>query len=310
MAMAIGLVVLSAPALTQYYREYYIRGRVLDVQKQPISGVEIRLLDVATSRSYNMKTDKDGIFKFAGLPHGVYKATFSKEGYPTTTVDWKFESPQDTMQRIDIPDIVLASEELVQKVELSKATEAGVKEAAEKVRQRDFDGAITQLEGILDKKPKEASALFFLGLAYVGKQKYPEALGALEQVAELNPTFPGVHFELGVCHRQLKDREKALAEFEKSLELEPSTAADAAHNAGLILFEDNRIDEALAVFDKGLAAKPQDADLLEMTGRCYIHQGKLDKAVDSLEKARAANTDAAKVAFLDELIASVKASIK
>jgi len=299
---------LSTPALAQY-REYYVRGKVVDTQKQPLSGVEIQLRDTETSRMYNMKTGKDGTFKFAGLPHGIYEASFIKEGYPATKVEWKFETPQDTMVRVDIPEIMLASQAQVQKVEQTKAAESGVKEATEKIRQRDFDGAITQLEGVLEKKPKEATALFFLGLAYVGNGKYAEALEALTQVLELNPTFPGAHFELGVCHRQLHDAPKALAAFEKSLEIDPKNA-DGAYNAGLILFEQNRIEEALARFEQGLATKPEDPELLEMAGRCYIHQAKLDKAVESLEKARSATTDTAKAAFLDQLVTGLKAKLK
>jgi tetratricopeptide (TPR) repeat protein len=303
----IAALALTAPALAQY-REYYLRGRVVDTQKQPIPDVEIQLRDVETSRSYHMKTGKDGAFRFAGLPHGVYEATFAREGYPLTKVEWKFESRQESMQRIDIPDVVLASLQQKQRVELTRAVESGTREAAEKIRQRDFDGAIAQLEALLGKNPRNASALFFLGLGYVGKQKYPEAIAALTQVTELNPTFPGAHFELGVCHRQLHDPAKALAAFEKSLEVDPKNA-DGAYNAGLILFEQNRIDDALARFEQGLASKPQDPDLLEMAGRCYIHQARLDQAVESLGKARAATTDAGKGAFLDELIAKVRAQL-
>ncbi len=308
MVGAFGVLIVSAPAVAQY-REYYIRGKVVDTQKQPIAGVEILLRDPETSRSFNMKTGKDGAFKFAGLPHGVYEATLSKEGYPTTKVDWKFETPQDTMQRVDIPDIVLATQEQIQKVERIKEVESGTKEAAEKIRQRDFDGAIPLLKSLLDKNPKNANALFFLGLAYVGKGMYPEAVGALTQVTELSPMFPGAHYELGICHRQLHDLPMALSAFEKSLEIDPSNA-DAAYNTGLTLFELNRIDEALPRFEQGLASKPQDPDLLEMAGRCYIHEAKLEKAVELLEKARAASTDPAKVAFLGDLVAKLKAQTK
>ena len=304
----VAALLLSGPALAQY-REYYVRGRVVDTQKQPIPDVEIQLLDKETSRSYHMKTGKDGAFKFAGLPHGVYEATLSKEGYPLTKVEWKFESPQESMQRADIPDIVLASVEQVRKVELTKETESGTKEAAEKIRNGDFDGGIAQVKGLLAKDPKNASALFFLGLGYIGKRMFPEAIDALTQVTALNPIFPGAHFELGVCHRELHDQAKALAAFEKSLEIDPQNA-DAAYNAGLVLFEQNRIDEALARFDQGLASKARDPDLLEMAGRCYIHQGKLDQALDSLEKARATSADAGKVAFLDQLIAKLRVQTK
>ncbi len=108
----VGLLILGAPALAQY-REYYITGRVVDAQKQGIADLEIQLRDEATSSVIHFKTGKDGAFKFAGLPHGVYEATLSKEGYPTTKVEWKFEAHQDTMQRVEIPEIVLASQEQV-----------------------------------------------------------------------------------------------------------------------------------------------------------------------------------------------------
>jgi tetratricopeptide (TPR) repeat protein len=310
-ARVVGIVaalVLSAPALAQY-REYYVRGRVVDTQKQPIPDVEIQLRDKETSRSYNMKTGKDGVFKFAGLPHGVYEATFVKQGYPVTKVEWKFQSPQESMRREDIPDVVLVSQEQKQKVELAKETESGTKEAAEKIRNGDFDGAIAQVKGLLYRNPTNASALFFLGLGYAGKKSYAEAIDALSQVIDLNPTFPGAQFELGVCYQQLHDQAKALAAFEKSLEIDPKNA-DAAQNAGLVLFEQNRIDEALARFEQGLASKPQDPDLLEMAGRCYINQGKLDQALQSLEKARAATTDPGKAAFLDQLIAKLRTQMK
>jgi tetratricopeptide (TPR) repeat protein len=295
----------GAPALAQY-REYYLRGRVVDVGKQPVAGVEIELRDVATSRTFNLKTGKDGAFKFAGLPHGIYKASFAKDGYAPRQDEWKFESPQDSMQRVEIPDVVLASRDQVQKAEQGKAIESETRGAAEKVRQGDFGGAIPELEGLIRKDPGNANALFFLGLSYAGQRMYPEAIAALTKVTELQPAFPGAHFELGVCHQGLHDTPRALAAFEKSLELDPSNA-DAAYDAGLILFEMNRIDEALSHFEQGLTSRPQDADLLEMAGRCYIHQAKLERALESLQKARGATTDAAKAAFLDELIAKLKA---
>jgi hypothetical protein len=105
--LAISLIlVLPGPA---QYREYYFHGKVLDTQKNPLEGVEISLRDVATSRSYSFKTNKKGEFKFAGLPHGIYRVVFKKEGYATKEDEWRFETPQDTMQKTEIPDVVLVS---------------------------------------------------------------------------------------------------------------------------------------------------------------------------------------------------------
>ncbi len=306
---ALAGVVLAAPALAQY-REYYVRGKVLDTQKQPIAGVQIRLLDPSTSRSYDMKSDKQGTFKFAGLPHGVYQVTFVKEGYQSRKDEWKFEQQQETMVKVDVPDTVLATQSQIQEAQRFEEAKSGVKEATEKLREKDVDGAITILEGILASNPRDPSALYFLGLAYAEKKMCREAIAALTQVTELSPTpVAGIYFPLAVCHRQLGDLPKALEAYDKVLQLDPAHA-DSAYNSGLILFETSRIDEALARFEQALASRPSDPEVLEMIARCYLNQGKLEAAVQHLEKAKAASTDPAKIALLEELIRQVRAQIR
>lgn len=308
MTLALCTLLMATPGLAQY-REYYVRGKVLDTQKQPLPGVEIRLLDVSTSRRFDVKTDKQGVFKLAGLPHGVYQASFEKEGYATKRDEWRFETPQDTMQRVEVPDVILVSESLLQEAQRLEQAAAEVEQASEALRNGDADGALALLETVLSRNPKDANALFLMGLSYVRKNMHREAVAALIQVRELNPSFAGAHFELGVCYRKLGDLPNALASYEKTLELDAGNML-AAYNAGLILFETNRIDEALAAFERALALQPADADVLEMAGRCYIHQGKFQTAVERLERARAASSDPAKIALLDELVRMARAQIQ
>jgi chitinase len=303
-ALVGALVLAGAPALPQH-REYYVRGKVVDEQKAPVQGVEIELKDKATSRSYSIKSDKQGVFKLAGLPHGVYAVTFTREGYAPKQDEWKLDTPQERMQRVDVPDVVLVSQAKVQEIQTLKETEAAVKAAAERLRQGDADAAIAGLSGLLEKRPDDVNALFLLGLAHVRKQMYREALVPLTRVTEQSPGFAGAWLEIGVCQRKLGATPMALAAYEKALQLDPQNA-DAAYNAGLLLFESDRVDEALARFEQGLALKPADPDLLDMAGRCYVHRQKVDRAVELLEKARAVTTDPAKAAFLDELVRKIK----
>jgi tetratricopeptide (TPR) repeat protein len=301
-------LILVLPGSGQY-REYYIYGKLLDTQKNPLEGVEIALKDVETSRSYVIKTNKNGEFKFAGLPHGVYKVTLKKEGYATKEDEWRFEIPQDRIQKVEIPPVTLVSQVQAQEAARLKEMQGELKEATEKIRQKDFDGAILFLKGILDKNPKDPNALYLIGMSYARKQMYPEAIGALTQVTQLSPKFSPAYFELAICHQQLKDLEKALEYYQKTLDLDPDNP-DSAYNSGLILFGLNRIDEALARFEKALSLRPDDPAYLEMAGRCYIHQANFEKAIEYFEKAKAGYTDQEKLKFLDDLIAKLKEQIK
>jgi hypothetical protein len=232
--LIIGLIQVF-PGLAQY-REYYLSGKVLDTQKNPVAGVQIDLRDVDTSRGYSMKTDKKGEFKFAGLPHGVYQVVFSKEGFAQKMDEWRFETPQDTMQKVEIPALTLISQTQVEEVQRLKEVESGIKESADKIRQGDLDGAIAQLKGMLDKNPKDANALYLFGMAYVKKQMFPEATGAFLQVAEMAPKFAAAFHQLGVCYQQQDQPEKALEYYQKALDLDAGNT-DAFYNSGLILFK-------------------------------------------------------------------------
>ncbi len=308
-ALTVLAVFVSAlPALGQY-REYYFYGKVVDTAKMPLAEVEIHLRDVATSRGYNVKTNKDGEFKFAGLPHGVYKVTFKKEGFALKEDEWRFEETQDTIQKVEIPTITLVSQELVEKTEQLKLNQAEIKAAADKIRDKDYDGAITQLQAFLEKNPQEANALYFLGIACTRKKMFPEAVQALTRVSELVPKFSPVYFELGVCYQQQGEPAKAVEAYKKNLELDPSNV-DSAYNGGLILFGMSRIDEARVLFDRALTLKPDDPDILEMASRCYINSGEFAKAIEYLEKAKTGVKDPDKLKFLTDLIATLKEKIK
>jgi tetratricopeptide (TPR) repeat protein len=311
----IGLSVLFtclALTLTGFgqYREYYIYGKVLDTQKGPLEGVEISLRDVATSRSFSMKTKKDGEFKFVGLPHGTYNVVFKKDGFAVKQDEWKFDAPQLSLQKVEIPPVIMASQERIQEVQRLKETEAGVRSAADKLKQGDYDAAVTLLTPILARNPNDPNALYLMGMAYLKKKMWAEALAPFVKVTELSPKFAPAVYEAGVCYQQLNQPEKALECYKKAQELDPANP-DSPYNSGLLLFGMSRIEEALALFEKTLALKPDDPAALEMAGRCYIHQANLQKAVDYLERAKAGYTgDQDRVKFLDDLIAKLKEQIK
>lgn len=307
--IALSVLLIADPSFGQY-REYYVFGKVLDIQKAPLEGVEITLSEVTTSLSFTEKTKKDGAFKFAGLPHGRYRVVFKKAGFAEKKDEWDLKRPQDKMIKFEVPPVILATQEYVQESGRMKEAAAGVKDAAEKVRQGDYDAAIVKLQAILDKSPKDSNALYLLGLAHFKKTEWAAALPPFLQVVELTPGFPAAHYYLAVCYQRQNEPEKALASYRKASELDPSNP-DNYYNAGLVLFGLNRVDEAQSFFVKTLALRPEDPAALEMAGRCFINQANFPKAVEYLEKAKAGYAaDPEKTKFLDDLIAKLKEQIK
>jgi len=297
-------LVFAAPGFGQY-REYYVYGKVVNTDNQPLAKVEVRLQDTNTSRSYKVSTNKKGDFKLIGLPHGIYQVTIQKEGYKTVTAEWNFATPQDRIQKVEIETVVMVSEEQIQRVERAKEAQADFNEATEKVQQGDFEGAIVILQKMIEDNPEDANALYLLGISYLKKNMLPEAEEALTRTAEIIPKFAGAYHHLGLVSKEERELEKAIQYYEKALELEPKRA-DSLYNIGLIFFELNRIPEASAYFERALEINPDDAEILEMEGRCRIHQGDYAKAIEYLEKAKERHSDQEKIKFLEDLIGKLK----
>ena len=167
--------------------------------------------------------------------------------------------------------------------------EGEVKEAFEKIgQQKDYDGG---------HRPPERGA----GQESQGFQRaLPDRIELLQETdvrgghrglgpgrSSWSRSFLPAHFELAVCYQKQGRKKRPSICYQKTLELDPGNP-DAAYNAGLILFGLNRVDEALANFERALKVKPGDPEYLEMAGRCYINQGNFAKAIEYLEQVKGA----------------------
>jgi tetratricopeptide (TPR) repeat protein len=302
------LLCLGLPLAAQY-REYYLTGQIQDMQKQPLVGVEIALFETDNSITFSAETNKEGKFKFVGLPHGNYQVTISKPGYETKNVEWKFDAPQEKMLRVEIPLIMLASSQEILQMEQNKQMKKDLEDATEKIRNLDYDGALGILKKALQTDPKNVNALYLTGLSYSKKKMYPEAREALEQVTALTPDFAPAHFQLGVCLQKLGEKEKALEQYREVIRLDPKNL-DNYFNAALILVEMNQTADAFAYCTKILETRSDDPDVNEMAGQCQLQLGDYPRALAFFEKAVAFSQDNDKKKIMNELIADLRKTMK
>ncbi len=306
---ALSVLLLFSLLLHAQYREYVITGKILNKDGNALPGVEIQLRDKETARSFSMKTDDKGDFKLAGLPHGIYEASITKQGYQSRTEEWNFAAPQERMQKSEIPPIRLLTRDQVEQIETSQELRTEFTEAKEKIQKQDFDGALIILKKMLDKDPKDPNALYLSGICDFEREKYPEAIELFNRVCAINPKFAGAYIHLGLCHQKLKDQGNAILNYQKSLDLDPNNLVSVA-NLGFIYYEQGKVAEAIPLLELALKQKPDDEEILETTGLCYVNQGNFPKALDDLEKAKSLTKNPDKIQTLDTLIESLKAQAK
>jgi cytochrome c-type biogenesis protein CcmH/NrfG len=111
------------------------------------------------------------------------------------------------------------------------------------------------------KDPKDTAAWTRLGNLFQDAGMFERAIEMYGRVLALTPADANVLTDAGICHRELKDFDKALASFEKAQTVDPAnwqSLYNIAVVAGLDLRKFDRADAALARLDQ---ARPGDPDV-------------------------------------------------
>jgi tetratricopeptide (TPR) repeat protein len=102
-----------------------------------------------------------------------------------------------------------------------------------------------------------------------------QAVPELQRAAELNPDLPTVHSLLGVALMNAGERPVAMAAFRRELKKNPNDF-QANLRMGLLLRDENRLDEAADYLARAARLRPRDPDV--MYGVARIQMGRDDWA--------------------------------
>jgi tetratricopeptide (TPR) repeat protein len=122
--------------------------------------------------------------------------------------------------------------------------------------------------------PQFPQALYNLALVALRRADLKEAVACLEQAIALKPDFAAAHNNLGyVICRELGDFERGAGHIREALRLVPDDP-DALCNDRMVLIQEGRSEEALALCDQLLAANPD------------LHEALLNRALAALKLGR------------------------
>jgi len=189
------------------------------------------------------------------------------------------------------------------------------------LHQGDLKMAETQFKKALKKKSTLTSAINGLGIIYLNKSEFRKALEYFQQVTRINPKHFDAYNYIGIIYTELKEYNLAKENLLIAANGETySTPENAYANLAMLEIKQNRIDSALRYVEKGMAKNDrfaplynlkgvicentqnyaaalsyyekalsiqaeEDPTILINIGRLYIKMQKIDKAMDTLEKA-------------------------
>ena len=157
------------------------------------------------------------------------------------------------------------------------------------MNQQKFADAQKNFQQALTADPKFAVARLNLGVALLSQQKLEPAREALEDAAHQLPQDPYAWYNLGLVYKDSNEIEKGIAAFQHVTELTPE--ADGFYFVGYLQSQSQHYDEAIAAFQKALAAYPFHASAEFGLARAYQRKGDATAAREHLARFQKITTE-------------------
>ncbi|HXJ45767.1 MAG TPA: tetratricopeptide repeat protein [Candidatus Dormibacteraeota bacterium] len=150
--------------------------------------------------------------------------------------------------------------------------------------QNKHDQAEGVLRGILKSEPDNEAGVEQLTQLLLDQGKSADAVALLESVTS-KTSSPTLLDLLGDAYTQTKDLAKAESAYRKATEIDPS---ELSHQRGLgqTLLSEEKYQEALKVYQRLADLMPDDSDVYLRIAQIYRELHQLDKAEETLTKAR------------------------
>ena len=142
-------------------------------------------------------------------------------------------------------------------------------------------------EQYLQEHPKGkyvADAYFNRGFVYYNLKQWQKALADYNKAIELNPDLADAYFNRGVVYHNLKQWQKALADYDKAIELNPDLA-DAYYNRGVTYDNLKQWQKAIADYNQAIELDPNYTDAYYNRGYVYHNLKQWQKAIADYNKA-------------------------
>ena len=127
-------------------------------------------------------------------------------------------------------------------------------------------------------------ALFAMVVStYIQLGYWQNSVTILERAIEINPNDRFAQANLGVAFLRRSSYDDAIAHFEKALQIDPCDAMSHL-NIGVALFRENKIDEAVSHFEKAAALDPCDVPTRLNLATALAQEGKTQRAIEQCDE--------------------------
>lgn len=140
-------------------------------------------------------------------------------------------------------------------------------------------------EALEEDDGRRRELLRFLVEIYRKAKDYPNAIEAMREVVELDPENDRVYFALGALYDESKDKDKTIEYMKKAVDLNPDYAAALNYLGYTYADMGVELDRAEELIVRALEIAPDDGYYVDSLGWVYYQKGDYRRAIEQLERA-------------------------
>jgi tetratricopeptide (TPR) repeat protein len=166
--------------------------------------------------------------------------------------------------------------------------------------QKDFQSGEDVLTKMLEKNPSDLEARVQLGDFFITAGDAGRAAKEYSEVKRIAPNVPIGFVKMGELYVKQKKMDRAIAEYEHAVKLNPQSwrvANDLAFLLGETARSGRDLDRALSLAAKALSLNPEELTVQDTLGWLNYRKGDTAKAVELLSRVRAKAPEAAVVNY-------------
>jgi tetratricopeptide (TPR) repeat protein len=156
-------------------------------------------------------------------------------------------------------------------------------QSRKKIIDGDTNGAIADLETMVERFPDEKLAWYLLGVFYYTLSQTDESITRLERSIEIDPLYKAAHNQLAYTYNRAGDFEQAIEAINTYIALVPDEA-NPYDSRGEIYADHGMIEEAIASYEMALKKNPDFENAVSRLSLLYIQQKNYTRAEESIKR--------------------------
>jgi type II secretory pathway predicted ATPase ExeA len=230
---------------------------------------EIHAVPVLTGVEPRDLPGNDALSYISDEAQGIHPA---KEALPITKEKSIIDSVEDALRHRDFKLAIELSEEIIAGDEslpprLKPLYLDALLNQAEILSGKDTISSEDLLNKAISADPQNLKALLLLGKLYTRQNQYEKALETYQKAADLNPSMPGLFFNLGFLYAAKDDYALAEGAFARTIKLSPPYLDKALFNLAVVQSKQGKRDASLHSLEKALEVNPKNQKARDLLNR-------------------------------------------